>query len=74
MTVCEAMECWQSLLTYEFDDEVCCHQSHEYYNSDKKMIVPKCDERVCERERAWRNYVRVRDNDPNFPFNKEWLI
>jgi len=26
------------------------------------------DNEVCARENAWRNYVRLRDNNPLFPF------
>lgn len=28
----------------------------------------KSDEHVCDRERAWRCYVRLRDANPKFPY------
>lgn len=70
MTVKEAMRIWQSLIT--FDDESCCNSSHEYYDKNSKLS-PKQDHLVCDREMAWRRYVRLRDNDPHFPFNRKWL-
>jgi len=72
MTTAEAMKYWQSLRLYS--NESCCTSSHEYYNREKNLLVPKPDGSVCDRELAWRQYVRIRDNDPNFPFNKQWLI
>ena len=70
MSLADEMKYWQSLITFE--DEVCCRNSHEYYNSALK-IIPKPDENVCERERAWRNYVRKRDSNPRFPFDRKWV-
>lgn len=61
-----AMRKWQNTITFE--DEACCANSHEFYNSALK-VIPKPDEFVCERERAWREYVRIRDNNPRFPFD-----
>lgn len=37
-------------------DGQCCR--YEHVDSDG---IPLPDEKVCERERAWRNYVRARD-------------
>ncbi len=68
LTVSEAMRNWQRTVTFE--SEVCCRQSHEYYNSTKKCIISKPDHMVCERELAWREYVRTRDNNPDFPFDR----
>jgi hypothetical protein len=47
----------------------CCNGAHTYGN-----LRPKPDEHVCERENAWRRYVRLRDGDPEFPFKKELRI
>jgi len=66
MTSGQAMRIWQKLLS--IDDEACCKNSHEYY-IDKNKAAPKPDPLVCERELAWRNYVRIRDKNPDFPFN-----
>lgn len=71
MSLADEMKKWQS--TRIFSDEICCLKSHEYYNGALK-IIPKPDEYVCEREKAWRNYVRKRDNNPQFPFDRKWLI
>lgn len=70
MTSGQAMKIWQKLL-FE-DEEACCNKAHEYY-TNKNEVVPKPDDMVCERELAWRTYVRLRDNNPHFPFNKNQL-
>lgn len=70
MNAAEAMKYWQSLNTFE--EESCCASAHEYFDKHSKL-VPKPDHMVCDRELAWRQYVRIRDNDPNFPFNRKWL-
>lgn len=44
-------------------DRVCCRQEHEY---SKFSHSPKPDNDVCEREKAWREYVRERDGNPRF--------
>lgn len=73
MTTAEAMRVWQSHRTHEIDNENCCIYSHEYIDKNNRL-VPKADHLVCEREIAWRTYVRIRDNNPNFPFtNRNWL-
>lgn len=45
----------------------CCQGFHfttrEYWD-------PLPDSVVCEREKAWRNYVRERDQNPDFPFRR----
>ena len=41
----------------------CCHDSHFDDNWN-----PLPDYKVCERERYWRNYVRLRDGKPDWPF------
>lgn len=38
----------------------CCSSSH--YRDDRPML----DEHVCEREKAWRDYVRLRDCNPAY--------
>ena len=52
----EAMKLWQSI------PSASC-QCHTHYT--KKGPVP--DYMVCERERAWRNYVKIR-GEPKFEF------
>lgn len=69
MTAGQAMKIWQKLL--HEDDEACCMNSHEYLIN--KQATPKPDDLVCERELAWRTYVRLRDNNPLFPFHKDQL-
>lgn len=78
MTVTRALRLWESLQPtttikvnkfYEDVPGPCCRGSHEYYNSQKSQIMFKPDHMVCEREKAWRRYVRLRDNNPDFPFN-----
>lgn len=34
----------------------------------------KPDHMVCEREMAWRRYVRLRDGNPDFPFNNNFAF
>lgn len=44
-----------------FDGE-CCNRSHVAPDpSDRKIFLPKPDSEVCERERTWRKYIRLRD-------------
>ena len=43
-----------------FDNGNCCSSSH--YRDDRPML----DEFVCEREKAWRDYVRLRDCNPSY--------
>lgn len=72
MTSNQAMRIWQNL---SGDYEVsCCKGSHEYYSNSKSQIVFKPDHLVCDRERAWRRYVRLRDNNPDFPFNNTFIF
>jgi len=65
MTVREAYIKWQNTLNKW--TRTCCNQQHEYINN-LGLLMPKEDDQVCERERAWRQYVRLRDESPNFPF------
>lgn len=83
MTVQQAMRLWQSLQPttiikvekfYEDAPGTCCKASHEYYNAQKSQIMFKPDHLVCDRERAWRRYVRLRDNNPNFPFSNNFAF
>lgn len=48
----------------------CCFGSH--FIGDDSTPLP--DNMVCDRELAWRQYVRVRDNDPNFTGFRETLV
>lgn len=41
----------------------CCNRSHFHPFTGRH----KEDADVCFRERAWRDYVRLRDNKPYFP-------
>lgn len=83
MTASQALRIWQSLRPTEvikvgkFYEDVpgpCCKASHEYFNSQKNSISFKPDHMVCDRERAWRRYVRIRDNNPDFPFNNTFAF
>lgn len=51
----------------------CCEKFH--YFKDIYNVWRFCkDEDVCERERRWREYVRKRDRNDNFPFDcVRWL-
>lgn len=82
MTVSEALKIWQSLQPTEtviinkYYADIpgpCCKGSHEYYSTHKSQIMFKPDHMVCDREKAWRRYVRLRDNNPDFPFNNNFL-
>ena len=64
--VAEAFNEWAKLKP-ENKFESCCAVGHYYY--DESFIeAPRPDEKVCAREKAWRNYVRLRDNNPSWPF------
>jgi hypothetical protein len=69
-TLQQAIKQWQEQL--DDWDSTCCNNSHDYL-SDFGLLVAKPDDKVCSRELAWRQYVRIRDDNPNFPFNKENL-
>lgn len=78
MTTTQALKIWERLQPratikvnkfYEDIPGPCCKGSHEYYNTQKNQVVYKPDHMVCDREMAWRRYVRLRDNNPDFPFN-----
>lgn len=45
----------------------CCDHPHYYVGASEK---PLGDCGVCDREKAWREYVRLRDGDPEYPFHK----
>ena len=61
----EAYEYWQKQRN-EWGG-LCCNKSH-FYMDDLGRYIWKLDNDVCKREKAWRDYVRVRDCNPNFPF------
>jgi hypothetical protein len=64
----EAIKQWQNQLD-DWDD-TCCNSSHDYL-SDIGLLYSKPDSQVCKRELAWRQYVRIRDDNPHFPFNSK---
>jgi len=83
MTTVQALKLWENLRpttimkvngTYEDVPGPCCKGAHEYYNNEKSQIIFKPDHLVCDRERAWRRYVRIRDNNPDFPFNNTFAF
>lgn len=53
---------WTKYFPVEKDGK-CCYGSHFY---PTRAANPLPDEMVCRRERAWREYVRERDGDPEF--------
>lgn len=55
----DALRRWQRFQPWF--NEKCCSSAHFIENK------PVGDEYVCPREKAWREYVRLRDSDP------EWL-
>lgn len=61
----EAYEHWQH--QRPLYKNMCCTKAH-YYMDDTGRCLWRPDSDVCARENAWRNYVRVRDCNPNFPF------
>lgn len=42
-------------------DGRCCTGDHHMLELGSHRPIPKPDEHVCARERAWRQYVRIRD-------------
>jgi hypothetical protein len=83
VTLTQALRLWERLKPIDitrvnkFYEDVpgsCCKASHEYYNSQKRQITFKPDHLVCEREKAWRRYVRLRDNNPDFPFSNQFAF
>jgi len=67
----EAIEQWQNQIDHYRDN--CCNQSH-FNNDEIGNLTPKPDSEVCKREQAWRTYVRIRDNNPTFPFGRKWFL
>lgn len=65
MTVREAYLKWQKELSGWSSN--CCQKSHHFID-ERGCITWKSDQDVCRREQAWREYVRLRDENPNFPF------
>jgi len=47
-------------------DATCCHRDHWVKKSFSSKTVPLDDDLVCDRELAWRKYVRYRDRNPSF--------
>lgn len=49
----------------------CCHIDHNQPRCDEfGELISEPDELVCEREKAWRRYVRLRDGNSYWPFNR----
>jgi hypothetical protein len=65
MTLFEAYENW--VRWYPGDRQECCAGGHFMYGGGKRWN-PKSDDKVCERELAWRKVVRIRDSDLRWPF------
>lgn len=57
----ERFEHWR--MHRPFGEKDCCNKDH--YNPDG---TPKPDTEVCNRELAWRKYVREREEDYQWPF------
>ena len=55
----QAYELWKYF--QPADNKDCCHNKHHYANG-----VVKPDNLVCDREKAWRQVVRIRDCDSGF--------
>lgn len=47
----------------------CCGYSH-FKREESGLFTDAKDIDVCVRELAWREYVRMRDANPTYPFNK----
>ena len=64
---------WQNLKPHNGGS--CCKKSH-FFTSEtpEKVGKPKPDEMCCRREVSWRQYVRLRDNSPGWPFTVSRLI
>lgn len=67
----EAFYEWQKQ-GFGFRDN-CCARSHHYMDELGRWL-PKADDQVCPREKAWREYVRLRDENPDYPFNTVFKI
>ena len=63
--VTQALNLWIDTRQRLKDDGKCCFREHT-------DLSGKClpDDFVCESELKWRRYVRLRDNNPEFP----WII
>lgn len=69
-----AFEEWRSLRPESGGS--CCNVSHFKRPNILDNVIDQLDGKgeplpdadVCERERAWREYVRIRDCNPEFPF------
>lgn len=70
ITLKEAIEQWQNQIDDRRDN--CCNHSH-FITDEIGSLIPKPDNEVCRREQAWRVYVRIRDNNPTFPFARRWF-
>jgi len=64
---------WQRSLPTELDrpelrNSIGCCSGRHFDSAIGWHPLP--NERVCLREQKWRRYVRLRDNDPKFPFRQ----
>lgn len=71
MSLREALFQWQK--QGEYFKHNCCLRSHHYVDELGRWL-PKSDDQVCPREKAWREYVRARDENPDYPFNTIFKI
>jgi hypothetical protein len=60
----EALLLWMKAMPQS--GENCCVGGHFYLSGF--TWEPKPDEKICEREYRWRQYVRLRDENPSWPF------
>lgn len=58
-TVLEAFKLWQE--TAPKGGGSCCGRGHFFQSNSFHNMHPLPDEMVCDRERAWREYVSLRD-------------
>jgi len=61
--VSQALKSWIETRERLKDDGKCCARMHKDLNGR-----PMPDDFVCESEIKWRRYVRLRDNNPQFPW------
>lgn len=61
MNVSEAFTKWAS---YSQEPCRCSKHANSKFEVDGFMVRPAPDDQVCEREKAWRRYVEIRDNRP----------
>lgn len=65
--VSELFQAWKGLNVKEDGD--CCGNDHFWLDNYGIWRFHK-DEQVCVKELAWRKYVRLRDRNENYPFDR----